>query len=143
MAGVLLLLFLVVPIVELAVIVQVGQAIGTLPTIGLLVVMSVVGAWLMKREGLGVLRRAQRQVREGRVPSREVADGFLIVLGGALMLTPGFVSDIVGMALLLPPVRAVIRPALLARLQVMALGAAFGAGGGGRRGGGRSGAIDV
>ncbi|MDQ3385827.1 MAG: FxsA family protein, partial [Actinomycetota bacterium] len=126
MSGVLLLLFLVVPILELAVIVQVGQAIGTIPTLALLVLMSVTGAWLMKREGLGVLRRAQRQVRDGRVPSREVADGFLIVLGGALMLTPGFVSDMAGMALLLPPVRAVVRPVLLGRLQVMALGAALG-----------------
>ncbi len=143
MAGVLLLLFLVVPIVELAVIVQVGQAIGTLPTIGLLVVMSVVGAWLMKREGLGVLRRAQRQARDGKVPSREVADGFLIVLGGALMLTPGFVSDLAGMALLLPPVRAVVRPVLLRRLQMMALGAALGPTAGRRRPGGRSDVIDV
>ena len=126
MPAALLLLFLVVPIVELAVIVQVGQALGTLPTIALLVVMSVVGAWLMRREGLGVLRRAQAQVRQGRVPTREVADGFLIVLGGALMLTPGFLSDLVGVALLLPPVRAVVRPFLLARLRVMALDAAVG-----------------
>lgn len=142
MSGVLLLLFLVVPILELAVIVQVGQAIGTIPTLALLVLMSVAGAWLMKREGLGVIRRAQRQVRDGKVPSREVADGFLIVLGGALMLTPGFVSDLVGMSLLLPPVRAVVRPALVSRLQGMALGAALGPTGR-RRPGGRSGVIDV
>lgn len=145
MPGILLLLFLVVPILELAVIVQVGQAIGTIPTLALLIVMSITGAWLMKREGLGVLRRAQRQVREGRVPSREVADGFLIVLGGALMLTPGFVSDLAGMALLLPPVRAVVRPVLLGRLQAMALGAALGpaAAAAGRRRSRRPGAIDV
>lgn len=143
MSGVLLLLFLVVPILELAVIVQVGQAIGTIPTLGLLILMSVAGAWLMKREGLGVIRRAQRQVRDGKVPSREVADGFLIVLGGALMLTPGFVSDLVGMALLLPPVRAVVRPALVSRLQRMALGAALGPTGRRRHPGGRSDVIDV
>ena len=142
MRGLLFVLFLMVPIVELVVIVQVGQAIGTLPTIALLVVMSVVGAWLMKREGLGVLRRAQRQVQDGRVPTREVADGFLIVLGGALMLTPGFVSDLVGMALLLPPERAVVRPVLVSRLQVMALGAAS-RGPAPRGPGGRSGVIDV
>ncbi len=142
MPGVLLLLFLVVPIVELAVIVQVGQAVGTIPTLALLILMSVIGAWLMKREGLGVIRRARRQVRDGRVPSREVADGFLIVLGGALMLTPGFVSDLAGMALLLPPVRAVVRPALVSRLQGMALGAALGPTAR-RRPGGRSGSIDV
>ena len=142
MRGVLFVLFLAVPILELAVIVQVGQAVGTLPTIGLLVVMSVAGAWLMKREGMGVLRRAQRQVREGRVPSREVADGFLIVLGGALMLTPGFVSDLVGIALLVPPVRAVVRPFVLARLRVFAVSAAS-RGPGRPRPGGTSGVIDV
>ena len=142
MAAALFVLFLVVPILELAVIIQVGQAIGTLPTIALLIVMSVAGAWLMKREGLGVLRRSQVQVRSGRVPTREVADAFLIVLGGALMLTPGFLSDLVGVALLLPPVRAVVRPLLLSRLQVMALGAAVGPSGRRRRGG-PSDVIDV
>lgn len=143
MAGALFVLFLVVPVIELAVIIQVGQVLGVLPTLAILVVMSVLGAGLMKREGLGVLRRAQAQVQAGRVPGREVADGFLIVLGGALMLTPGFVSDVVGMALLLPPVRAVVRPFLLAQLQARALGAAVG-GGRGRPGpGGRSGVIDL
>lgn len=142
MAAALLLLFVVVPIVELAVIIQVGQLLGVVPTLGILIVMSVLGAWLMKREGLGVIRRAQQQARSGRVPGREVADGFLIVLGGALMLTPGFVTDGVGMALLLPPVRALVRPVLLAQLQARALGATLG-GGARRPRGGRSGVIDV
>lgn len=141
MAGVLFLLFLVVPIVELAVIIQVGQALGVLPTLAVLVLMSVIGAWLMKREGLGVLRRARQQVRTGKVPGREMVDGFLIVLGGAMMLTPGFVTDGVGMALLLPPVRAVVRPVLLSQLQARALGAQVGPRRG--RGPGRSGTIDV
>lgn len=142
MAAVLFFLFLVVPIVELAVIIQVGQWLGVLPTLVILILMSIIGATLMKHEGLGVLRRAQLQVRAGRAPGREVADGFLIVLGGALMLTPGFVTDGVGMALLLPPVRAVVRPVLLAQLQARALGATMGGGRRGR-GGGRSGVIDV
>lgn len=142
MAAALLLLFLVVPIVELAVIIQVGQLLGVLPTLGVLVVLSVLGAWLMKREGLGVVRRAQQQARSGRVPGREVADGFLIVLGGALMLTPGFVTDAVGMALLLPPVRALVRPVLLGQLQARAVDAALG-GGARRAPRGRSGVIDV
>lgn len=138
MAAVLLVLFLVVPIVELAVIIQVGQVLGVAPTLGILIVVSVVGAWLMKREGVGVIRRARQQARSGRVPGREVVDGFLIVLGGALMLTPGFVTDGVGMALLLPPVRAVVRPVLLAQLQTRALGATAR-----RRGRGGPGVIDV
>lgn len=109
MFGILALAFIVVPIVELAVIIQVGAAIGVLNTIGLLLLSGVVGGWLMKREGLGVVRRIQAAMSAGRVPAAELVDGFLVLFGGALMLTPGFVSDIAGMALLLPPVRAVVR----------------------------------
>jgi UPF0716 protein FxsA len=120
---VLALLFIVVPILELAVIVQAGQTFGIAPTLAVLVFMSVAGAWLMKREGLGVVRRVQEQLDVGRVPAREVVDGFLILLGGALMLTPGFLSDILGMALLIPPVRAVVRRVVARRMQVRVLGA--------------------
>lgn len=121
-AGFLALLFLVVPLVELAVILQVGSAIGALNTIGLLIIISLVGGWLMKREGVGVVRRLRLAVHQGRMPGPELVDGFLVVLGGALMLTPGFVTDVVGLALLLPPVRAVLRPALGRRLAARALG---------------------
>ena len=109
MFAALALLFLVVPFVELFVLIQVGQAIGALPTIGLLVVVSVVGAWLVKREGLGVVRRAQEQVRQGQVPGAELVDGVLILFAGALMLTPGFFTDLFGIALMIPGVRAAIR----------------------------------
>jgi UPF0716 protein FxsA len=102
-------LFLVVPLAELYVIIQVGQAIGVLDTLGLLILISVVGAWLAKREGLGVLRRIQRSIDAGRVPGTELVDGFLILLAGALMLTPGFLTDILAILLLLPPSRAVVR----------------------------------
>src|SRR3954468_20809096 len=114
--GVLTLLFILVPIAELYVIIQVGHVLGVLNTLALLVVMGFLGAWLMKREGLGVLRRAQRQIDAGVVPGRELVDGALIVLGGALMLAPGFLTDIVGMFLLLPPVRATIRGFVRRRL---------------------------
>jgi UPF0716 protein FxsA len=106
-------LFLVVPFVELFVLLQVGQAIGVLDTVALLVVVSIVGAWLVKREGLGVLRRAQEGVAAGAVPGRELVDGVLILFAGALLLTPGFVTDVVGILLLLPPVRAALRGATL------------------------------
>ena len=109
MFAALALLFLVVPFVELFVLIQVGQAIGALPTIGLLVVVSVVGAWLVKREGLGVVRRAQEQVRRGQVPGIELVDGVLILFAGALMLTPGFFTDVFGIALMIPTVRAALR----------------------------------
>ena len=116
MFAALALLFLVVPFVELFVLIQVGQTIGTLPTIGLLVVVSVVGAWLVKKEGLGVIRRAQEQVRRGQVPGKELVDGVLILLAGALMLTPGFFTDIMGLALMVPPVRAALRAAASTQL---------------------------
>ena len=113
MVGVLVLLFLVVPLAELYVIIQVGQAVGALNTIGLLIVISVVGAWLAKREGISVWRRFQRQIESGAVPGREIADGVMILFAGALLMSPGFLTDILAIALLLPPVRAVIRGVLM------------------------------
>ena len=113
----LVVLFIVVPVVELAIIVQASQAIGFLNTLLALLVMSVAGGWLVRREGVGVIRRVQRQMQLGRVPSRELVDGFLIMLAGALLLTPGFFTDALAIALLLPPVRAVIRPALIRRFR--------------------------
>jgi UPF0716 protein FxsA len=114
-------LFLVVPLVELFVLIQVGQVIGVWNTIGLLIVMSVLGGWLMKREGLGVIRRIRASLDAGRVPGTELVDGFLILLGGALMLTPGFVSDALGMLLLVPPVRAVVRGIAARRFTILAV----------------------
>jgi UPF0716 protein FxsA len=115
MVGVLLLLLLIVPFAELYVILQVAHAFGALDTIALLIVVSVVGAWLMKREGVAVWRRFQRQVEAGHVPGREIADGVMILVAGALLLAPGFLTDLVGIALLLPPVRAGVRALLLRR----------------------------
>ncbi|MEW6472979.1 MAG: FxsA family protein [Actinomycetota bacterium] len=106
---VLAVLFIAVPLAELYVIIQVGQAIGALDTLALLILISIVGAWLAKREGLGVLRRIQRSLEAGRVPGAELVDGFLILLAGALMLTPGFLTDTLAILLLLPPVRVFVR----------------------------------
>ena len=113
----LVVLFLVVPIVELTVIIWVGQAIGVVETLLLMVAVSAVGAWLVKREGIGLWRRAQRQLDSGVVPGRELVDGMLIMLAGALLLTPGFVSDCLGVLLLLPPVRAGLRRIVIRRLR--------------------------
>jgi UPF0716 protein FxsA len=113
------LLFLVVPIVELYVIIQVAQVVGVLNTLGLLILDSIIGGWLMKREGLGVLRRLQRKLDAGELPGAELVDGFLILFGGALMLTPGFTTDLLGILLLLPPVRAVIRRILARRFKAV------------------------
>jgi len=113
------LLFLVIPIVEIYVIVQVAGSIGALNTVGLLLLDSLVGAWLMKREGLAVVRRLQSKLEQGTVPGKELVDAFLILFGGALMLAPGFITDLVGMALLLPPVRAVVRGVLARRFKTI------------------------
>lgn len=109
MLPLLAILFIVVPLAELYVILQVGQTIGALETIGLLILISVVGAWLAKREGIGVIRRIQRSIEARRVPGTELIDGFLILLAGALMLTPGFLTDGLAILLLVPPARAVVR----------------------------------
>ena len=113
MVGVLVLLFLLVPLAELYVIIQVGQAFGALNTIALLIIISAVGAWLVKREGMSVWRRFQRQVESGAVPGKEIADAVMILFAGALLLSPGFLSDLLGIALLLPPVRAVVRAVVM------------------------------
>jgi UPF0716 protein FxsA len=105
----LLLLFVVVPIVEIYVIVQVGEAIGVLPTIALLVADAVLGTWLFRREGRRAWQALQQAIGERRAPTKEVTDGALVVVGGALMLAPGFVTDAVGLLCVLPPSRAVLR----------------------------------
>jgi UPF0716 protein FxsA len=137
MLPLLVLLFIVVPIAELFVIIQVGEAIGVLPTIALLIADSVLGSMLMRSQGRAAWRRFNAAIAEGRVPHREVLDGALVIFGGALLLTPGFLSDILGLVLLLPPTRALARGIVarrvLPRLVVSGLGGAGGPGGAGRR----------
>ncbi len=108
MGPLLVALFLVVPLAELAVIAEVSDRLGLLDTIAVLVLVSLAGAWLVKREGLGVWHRVHEQVANGRVPGRELLDGAIVLVAGALLLTPGFLTDIVGLLLLLPPVRAAV-----------------------------------
>src|SRR4051812_35301829 len=129
----LVLLFIVVPIVELFVIIQVGEAIGVLPTIALLTADSVLGSMLMRSQGRTAWRRFNAALAEGRMPHREVLDGVLVIFGGAFLLTPGFLTDVLGAILLLPPTRALVRGVvarrLLPRVVVTGLGGLAGAGG--------------
>lgn len=113
MVGGLALLFVVVPLVELIVLLRLGQTFGFLNTVAVMVLMSVAGAWLAKREGVGVVRRLQADVRAGRAPAAALVDGFLVLFAAALLLTPGFVSDAVALLLLVPPVRAGLRRGLV------------------------------
>jgi UPF0716 protein FxsA len=119
---VILALFIVVPMVEIYTIVQVGHAIGALDTIALLVLVSIVGAWLTKHEGFVVLQRLRAQLEAGRAPTAELIDGVLVLGAGVLMMTPGFVTDAVGLLVLFPPTRAVIRRYLRRRFEVRVFG---------------------
>jgi UPF0716 protein FxsA len=112
MGVLLVVLFLIVPIIEIYVIVQVGQEIGALPTIVLLLVESAIGAWLVKREGRRAWQALKGAVGSGRLPSREVADAALVLVGGTLLLTPGFVTDVFGFFLIFPFTRRFARSAL-------------------------------
>jgi UPF0716 protein FxsA len=111
----LVILFIVVPLVELYVIIQVGQWIGALPTIALLLLDSILGAALLRHQGRAAWRRFNHALAERRVPHREVFDGVMVIFGGALLLTPGFVTDVFGLIFLLPPTRAVVRRVLVRR----------------------------
>ena len=110
---VLLLVLLCVPLLELYVIIQVAGGVGTGQTIGLLILVSVVGAWMVRRSGLGVLNQIRDRLGRGELPAAQLVDGLLILLAGALMLTPGFITDAVGLLLLFLPTRVVVRSLLM------------------------------
>jgi UPF0716 protein FxsA len=112
----LLALFIVVPLAELYVILKVGDAIGAVWTILLLAADSVLGSLLLRAQGRSVWRRFNAALGDGKMPHREVIDGVLVIFGGAFLITPGFITDVVGLVLLVPPTRAVIRRLLVSRL---------------------------
>ena len=105
----LLILFITVPVVELILFMKIGSRIGIVPTFGIILVTGILGAWLTKLQGLRTLARYQQAVREGRLPHEEVMDGLMILVAGAVLLTPGFLTDTVGFLLLVPVVRGGVR----------------------------------
>ncbi|MFI5045495.1 MAG: FxsA family protein [Acidimicrobiia bacterium] len=111
---------LLLPVVELAVIVQVGSWLGGWETIALLVMVTVVGVWIVKQQGIGAWSRIRGDLAAGRVPGTAIIDGALILTAGVLFLIPGFVTDIIAVVLLLPPVRVACRGALGRRFRVVA-----------------------
>lgn len=118
--------FVVMPLVEIIAVIRVGQWIGAWWTVLLLVVDSLIGAWVVKREGGRAWRALQAKLRDAGIPGRELADGALVLIGGTLLLTPGFVTDALGFLLVLPVTRPVFRRALTtyaaSRVTVMATG---------------------
>ena len=135
MFRILLLAFVIVPIIEIWVLIQVGAVIGGWETIGLMILVSAIGAYLVRREGFGLIARIQQRLAAGEVPTKELVDGLLVAMAGALMLTPGFVTDAIGLLCLFPPTRAIIRTALIARyrdrIKVAGPGGAMGGAAGG------------
>jgi UPF0716 protein FxsA len=114
----LILIFVAVPLLELYVIIEVvGPALGAPLTIALLAADSLAGAWLMKSQGRIVWRRFNEALRAGAIPHREILDGVLVIFGGAFLITPGFITDILGFILLIPPTRALVRRVLQRSLQ--------------------------
>lgn len=118
--------FIVVPVVEIFLITQVASQISWLPTIALVIGVSMVGAYLVKREGTSVIERVRAALNSAKMPTNELADGAMIFFASALMLTPGFLTDFFGLALLIPPIRALMRPPVIAffkkRLEVRTAG---------------------
>lgn len=113
----LLLLFILVPAIELALLLEVGSRLGTLPTLGLIAATGVVGASLARRQGLAVLGRAQDQMARGELPAGSLADGVMILVAGALLITPGILTDAFGFLLLVPVFREVVRNVAMSRLR--------------------------
>lgn len=122
------ILLIALPLVELAVMLQVAQWIGILPTLALLIGISILGVWVVKRQGVGVLRRIRADVQARRVPTAALVDGACILVAGALLIVPGFVTDVLGLVLLVPLVRAIPRGWVQRRLVVRAAAGVGGAG---------------
>jgi UPF0716 protein FxsA len=115
--GRLLLLFIVVPAVELGLLIEIGSRIGTVATLGIIVVTGVVGAALARRQGIGVLRRVQAELAEGRVPAGSLADGVIILVAGALLMTPGVLTDVLGFLCLVPGARTLLKREIWRRFE--------------------------
>lgn len=117
MLGRLLLLFLLTPVVEFYLFIQVDQLIGFGPTIGLIILTGIAGSYLARREGLNTWQRLNERLNAGDLPGKELVDGMIILVAGALLVTPGVLTDVVGFLGLLPPTRALIRKVLMRRFK--------------------------
>jgi UPF0716 protein FxsA len=99
------LIFFLVPLIEMIILIEVGSIIGALPTVGLVVLTAISGVWLLKMEGIATLTRVQEKLNRGEMPETELLEGIMLVFGGALLLTPGFVTDFAGFVCLIPGLR--------------------------------------
>ncbi len=112
----LLAAFILVPLIEIAVFIEIGGMIGLWPTLALILLTAVLGSWQLRAQGLATLNRARGQMEQGVMPARELFDGLCLLVAGAFLLTPGFVTDVVGALLFVPPLRDFLRRAIGRRL---------------------------
>jgi UPF0716 protein FxsA len=113
MFKILLALIIVVPALEIWILITAGKLIGAIPTILLIILTGVLGAWLAKYQGISALRSAQQKMSSGQMPGDVIIDGLCILVGGVVLLTPGFITDAIGFALLLPATRNLIKPSIM------------------------------
>tara|TARA_B100000965_G_scaffold9467_1_gene7309 strand:+ start:4575 stop:5084 length:510 start_codon:yes stop_codon:yes gene_type:complete len=113
----LFLLFIIIPIAELYVIIKVAQNTGVFNSIILLILVSLIGAWLVRAQGIGIIRKIKTQLTTGQIPNKELVDGGLVLFAGALMLTPGFLTDALGLLLLFPLTRPIFRSLIVGRFK--------------------------
>lgn len=133
-------LFLVLPLLEIAVFVIVGRQIGVLPTLGLVALTTLIGSLLLRRQGFGALRRITEEAQAGRIAGRDLVDGLMIALAGTLLIVPGFITDLFGLLLFIPAVRNRVWSLIGRRIVVFGGGVR---GGGARRGEGQGPTIDL
>ncbi len=121
----LFLMFVAVPILEMIILIKVGGLIGAIPTIAMVVLTATVGIWLLKLEGLATLRRVQEKMAKGELPETELLEGIMLIVGGALLLTPGFVTDAFGFVCLIPMLRRPLARWMINRVFTMKNGASM------------------
>jgi len=102
MVPIIFLLFVAVPIIEIALLIQVGSFIGTVPTIAIVILTAILGTWLLRQQGLATYAKVQHRLQSGEMPATQIVEGLLLLVGGALLLTPGFVTDAIGFSTLIP-----------------------------------------
>lgn len=117
----LFLLFIVVPVIEITLLINVGQAIGAWYTVGLVLLSAFIGVNMLRYQGLSTLARAQQRMNEGQIPGNEMVEGIVLAVGGALLLTPGFVTDVIGFLCLIPFTRKSFAKLVMSRFTLVAM----------------------
>ncbi|MGV6858590.1 MAG: FxsA family protein [bacterium] len=138
----LLILFIVVPMVEIYFLIKVGSVIGAFPTLLIVIGTAILGSWLLRQQGMATMMRYQKSILQGKLPAQEMIEGVALVIGGILLLTPGFVTDIIGFLCLVPVTRQGIVRWVMSKVKFQSMGGGMGRGFGGFQQGGRPGGED-